>query len=185
MVDLKLTFTLNGRTIKARWRIATDPRRTGDEYAVWLLQLLQIAGFPDQEGYDVQIIDAMIHEDYMDLVMEACDGALLFASSCILGFQVTHGAQVARAVRERFPSLPIIWGGWFPSVVPETYLAEDVPDAVALGQGELTFRDVVHATRFSMPTFGESAIALRFIARGTNETNTNVATNLAALSVAM
>ncbi|WEK46939.1 MAG: type III pantothenate kinase [Candidatus Andeanibacterium colombiense] len=30
------------RAIKARWRIATDPRRTGDEYAVWLLQLMQI-----------------------------------------------------------------------------------------------------------------------------------------------
>lgn len=30
------------RTIRARWRIATDPRRTGDEYAVWLLQLMQI-----------------------------------------------------------------------------------------------------------------------------------------------
>ena len=29
---------------RARWRIATDPRRTGDEYAVWLLQLLQIEG---------------------------------------------------------------------------------------------------------------------------------------------
>ncbi|MEE4153933.1 MAG: type III pantothenate kinase [Erythrobacter sp.] len=28
--------------LKARWRIATDPRRTGDEYAVWLLQLLAI-----------------------------------------------------------------------------------------------------------------------------------------------
>ncbi len=27
---------LEGRTIKGRWRIATDPRRTGDEYAVWL-----------------------------------------------------------------------------------------------------------------------------------------------------
>lgn len=34
----------NGRTIKARWRIATDPRRTGDEYAVWLMQLLAIRG---------------------------------------------------------------------------------------------------------------------------------------------
>lgn len=32
------------REIRARWRIATDPRRTGDEYAVWLLQLLEIAG---------------------------------------------------------------------------------------------------------------------------------------------
>jgi type III pantothenate kinase len=32
------------RAIRARWRIATDPRRTGDEYAVWLMQLLQIEG---------------------------------------------------------------------------------------------------------------------------------------------
>jgi len=34
-----------GREIRARWRIATDPRRTGDEYAVWLLQLLAIEGY--------------------------------------------------------------------------------------------------------------------------------------------
>jgi len=31
--------------IRARWRIATDPRRTADEYAVWLSQLLALAGF--------------------------------------------------------------------------------------------------------------------------------------------
>ncbi len=30
--------------IIARWRIATDPRRTADEYAVWLSQLLQLEG---------------------------------------------------------------------------------------------------------------------------------------------
>ena len=36
---------LDGREIKARWRIATDPRRTGDEYAVWLAQLLELEGF--------------------------------------------------------------------------------------------------------------------------------------------
>jgi type III pantothenate kinase len=34
-----------GREIKARWRIATDPRRTGDEYATWLTQLLELEGF--------------------------------------------------------------------------------------------------------------------------------------------
>ncbi|AKM07365.1 type III pantothenate kinase [Pelagerythrobacter marensis] len=32
------------REVRARWRIATDARRTGDEYAVWLLQLLKIEG---------------------------------------------------------------------------------------------------------------------------------------------
>ena len=31
--------------IKARWRIATDPRRTADQYSVWLHQLLQLEGF--------------------------------------------------------------------------------------------------------------------------------------------
>ncbi|WP_336977099.1 type III pantothenate kinase [Altererythrobacter fulvus] len=30
--------------IRTRWRIATDPRRTGDEYAVWLVQLMAIEG---------------------------------------------------------------------------------------------------------------------------------------------
>lgn len=31
-------------SIRARWRIATDPRRTADEYVVWLNQLLQLEG---------------------------------------------------------------------------------------------------------------------------------------------
>lgn len=31
--------------IRTRWRIATDPRRTADEYAVWLHQLLELEGY--------------------------------------------------------------------------------------------------------------------------------------------
>ena len=43
--NTNVVFALfEGQDIRARWRIATDPRRTGDEYAVWLLQLLQIEG---------------------------------------------------------------------------------------------------------------------------------------------
>jgi type III pantothenate kinase len=43
--NTNVVFALfEGREIKARWRIATDARRTGDEYAVWLLQLLGIEG---------------------------------------------------------------------------------------------------------------------------------------------
>ncbi|MFT5051277.1 MAG: anaerobic magnesium-protoporphyrin IX monomethyl ester cyclase [Chlamydiales bacterium] len=124
------------------------------------LELLQIAAFPDQEGYECVIVDAMVHDDYLERLMQLCDGALLFASSCILGFQVTHGARVARKVRERFPDLPIIWGGWFPSVVPEAYLNEGIADAVGLGQGELTFRDVVHAIDAGEPLDSVAGLAL-------------------------
>ena len=44
----------DGTMLKARWRIATDPRRTGDEYAVWLMQLLAI------RGVDRKLIDRII-----------------------------------------------------------------------------------------------------------------------------
>lgn len=40
--------------IRTRWRIATDPRRTGDEYAVWLNQLLTL------EGFSMGDVDAVI-----------------------------------------------------------------------------------------------------------------------------
>ncbi|MCP5022087.1 MAG: B12-binding domain-containing radical SAM protein [bacterium] len=109
------------------------------------LELLQIASWPDKEGYKVHIVDAMVHDDYLEQLFELCEGALLFGSSCILGYQVAHGAEVAQKIRQRFPDLPIIWGGWFPSIAPELYIQEGIADAVALGQGELTFRDVVHA----------------------------------------
>jgi len=109
------------------------------------LELLQIAAIPDAEGYEVVIIDAMVEDDYMGKLNELCDGALLFASSCILGSQVAHGAEVARKIRQRFPDLPMIWGGWFPSVAYKQYLNEGIADAVAIGQGEITFWEVVQA----------------------------------------
>ena len=44
--NTNLVFALvDGEEIKARWRIATDPRRTADEYAVWLHQLLELEGY--------------------------------------------------------------------------------------------------------------------------------------------
>ncbi|RYD54502.1 MAG: type III pantothenate kinase [Sphingomonadales bacterium] len=44
--NTNVVFALvDGGEIRARWRIATDPRRTADEYAVWLSQLLGLEGF--------------------------------------------------------------------------------------------------------------------------------------------
>jgi type III pantothenate kinase len=43
--NTNVVFALfEGMKLRARWRIASDPRRTGDEYAVWLMQLLEIRG---------------------------------------------------------------------------------------------------------------------------------------------
>lgn len=58
--NTNLVFALfEGRAIRTRWRIATDPRRTGDEYAVWLLQLMKIEGI-EREDIDAIIIGSVV-----------------------------------------------------------------------------------------------------------------------------
>jgi type III pantothenate kinase len=53
--NTNIVFALvDGGEIRTRWRIATDPRRTADEYAVWLHQLLEL------EGYARDSVDAVI-----------------------------------------------------------------------------------------------------------------------------
>jgi type III pantothenate kinase len=53
--NTNLVFALvkNGE-IRARWRIATDPRWTADQYSVWLHQLLEL------EGHERADVDAVI-----------------------------------------------------------------------------------------------------------------------------
>src|SRR6478609_8674883 len=48
--NTNLVFALvEAGEIKARWRIATDPRRTADQYSVWLHQLLELEGFSREQ----------------------------------------------------------------------------------------------------------------------------------------
>src|SRR5215211_4324190 len=58
--NTNLVFALVNRgEIKARWRIATDPRRTADQYSVWLHQLLELEGF-SRADVDAVIIGTVV-----------------------------------------------------------------------------------------------------------------------------
>jgi type III pantothenate kinase len=58
--NTNVVFALfEGREIRSRWRIATDPRRTGDEYAVWLLQLLAVEGL-GREAVSGMIVSTVV-----------------------------------------------------------------------------------------------------------------------------
>src|SRR3990170_1358010 len=58
--NTNLVFVLlQDSEIKARWRIASDPRRTADEYAVWLHQLLALEGFT-RADVDAVIIGTVV-----------------------------------------------------------------------------------------------------------------------------
>jgi type III pantothenate kinase len=58
--NTNVVFALvDGGEIRARWRIASDPRRTADEYAVWLHQLIELEGHP-KDAVDAVIIGTVV-----------------------------------------------------------------------------------------------------------------------------
>ena len=58
--NTNVVFALvEGGSIRARWRIATDPRRTGDEYAVWITQLLALEGL-ERSAVEQVIISTVV-----------------------------------------------------------------------------------------------------------------------------
>jgi len=74
----------------------------------------------------------------------------------VVGFSVMPGPQLvsavplARALKQRYPALPIVWGGNFPSLYPAPVLDAPYVDWVVRGQGEDTFLellDVLAGTR--------------------------------------
>ncbi len=71
----------------------------------------------------------------------------------LVGVSVMPGPQMVAAIslcssfRKRFPSVPIVWGGYFPSLYPDAALNADYVDYVVRSQGEDTFRELIAALR--------------------------------------
>ncbi len=122
------------------------PRRRGSYLSEQRLslELLAISALPLQEGYEVVIVDEMVEDSPVEKVLRECRDALCFGTSCIAGYQAYGSHLMAKAVREAYPDLPIIWGGWFPSVMTDLVIGSGYADAVVIRQGELTFRELLH-----------------------------------------
>ena len=117
------------------------------------LEMLTIAAYPIADGYDVQIVDGSLYTGTAghDALLEACDGAMMVATTGILGYMVTDGYLAMRKVKGRYPSLPAVIGGWFASVRPDLQLETGMYECVVHGQGEIAFREVVQAIDHGTP----------------------------------
>lgn len=102
------------------------------------LALIAVAGPLVKEGYEVKIIDSALEPDYVSGVMRELDGALCLGMSLVTGPMINGAIAVSRAAKEKYPHLPIILGGWHPSILPEQTLMHRDVDAVVVRQGELT-----------------------------------------------
>ena len=107
------------------------------------LALIHLAAPLVDKGYEVRIVDSAVTPDCVPAVLAECEGAVCLGVSMVTGPMITQGVQVAAAVRRRHPGLPIVAGGWHPSILPEQTLRSPLFDAVVKGQGEITFFEMV------------------------------------------
>lgn len=110
------------------------------------LSLLALARMV-RSDFDVRIINAVVDTDYPTQVMESCENALCFGVSSMTCYQIRDGIDVSAAVKAQYPDLPVIWGGYHPSIQSSQTLQNPYIDMVIRGQGELTFKEVVENLR--------------------------------------
>jgi radical SAM superfamily enzyme YgiQ (UPF0313 family) len=94
-------------------------------------------------GYQVRIVDSTITPRFQERVLAELDGALCLAVSLVTGPMIRETVAIARAAKERYPDLPVVLGGWHPSLLPDQTLAAEYVDVVVRGQGEQAMLEVV------------------------------------------
>lgn len=107
------------------------------------LALIHLAAPLVARGHEVRIVDSAVEPEPVRAVLRALDGACALGISMVTGPMITQGAAVAEAVRAERPDVPIVAGGWHPSILPEQTLASGLFDAVVKGQGEITLLEIV------------------------------------------
>jgi radical SAM superfamily enzyme YgiQ (UPF0313 family) len=110
------------------------------------LALLAVGSYLDREKYEVVIIDGRLEPDLVKAVLAHLDDALYLGVSVLTGRPIRDALRVSRAVKSvasARPDLPVIWGGWHPSLFPRETLAETSVDVAVMAQGEETFGEIV------------------------------------------
>jgi hypothetical protein len=71
------------------------------------------------------------------------DPVTLIAMTVMPGPQLVSAVPIARRLKQRFPTIPIVWGGYFPSLYPAPVLRAPYVDFLVRGQGERTLVDLL------------------------------------------
>jgi anaerobic magnesium-protoporphyrin IX monomethyl ester cyclase len=115
------------------------------------LCLLALAGTLREANFDVVLIDAAIEPDYLERIRLECESAVCIGISVLTGPMIHGAIAAARQVKQHAPAVPVVFGGWHPTLCPESTLREPYVDIVVRGQGEITIVEVAAALAAGKP----------------------------------
>ena len=98
-------------------------------------------------GFEVAVIDERLEAGYHKRLEGLLDNALFFGVSAMTGRQIYGGLEASRFVKGLNSELPVVWGGWHPSILPEETLKNANIDIIVKGQGERTAVELAAALK--------------------------------------
>jgi anaerobic magnesium-protoporphyrin IX monomethyl ester cyclase len=107
------------------------------------LGLLSLAASLRNAGYEPVLIDGALRPDYLRRIAAEVNDCACFGVSLLTGPMIREAIQASRLVRGLRPEVPIVYGGWHPSLLTAETLREDYVDVVVRHQGELTLVEVL------------------------------------------
>lgn len=130
--------------------LLVNPRATRPRNRRFPLSVMSLGGVLP-EGTTWQIIDGNRPDvdPYREIAthVEARDGGTdpvrAIAMTVMPGPQLVSAVPLARRLKARYPHIPIIWGGYFPSLYPAPVLKAPYVDWAVRGQGEHTLVELL------------------------------------------
>jgi radical SAM superfamily enzyme YgiQ (UPF0313 family) len=109
------------------------------------LCLLALAATLREHGFEPMIIDAAVEPNYRGAIRDAIADAICFGVSVLTGPMIRGAIEAAKLTKSLRPSMPVVFGGWHPTLLPDQTLTEPYVDVIVRGQGEITFCELVKA----------------------------------------
>ncbi len=125
------------------------------------LSLLAVGSNLDPARYEVCLIDGRLEENPAKAVLAELDDALCLGVTVLTGAPIRDALRITQAAKAYRPDLPVVWGGWHPSLFPTETLAEPAIDVTVQAQGEETFRELLDRLAEKKDLAGLPGIAYR------------------------
>jgi radical SAM superfamily enzyme YgiQ (UPF0313 family) len=113
------------------------------------VSLLYVGTYLHENGFDVEIIDTKIEDNYVELISKKIkENDFLFVGlNVIIGGILRNAKEITKLIREINPDLPIVWGGIIASILPGECLMKYKPDYIVRFEGEETCLELAKAIK--------------------------------------
>jgi len=99
-----------------------------------------LATILNKAGFSVKVIDGRYHriDEAVGLISEEIDGNVVFVGFSVMTVQVPWAYYVSQAIKSRYPSCKVVWGGVHATLFPDQTVEDPAVDMVVINDAAST-----------------------------------------------